>query len=278
MKQNKSIAIVICYFGKFPWYFDFFVHSCSFNLDVDFLIITDNLLYNRPVPPNIKFVFKTLGEFSVLASEKLGFTIDIKFSYKLCDFKPAYGLIFSDFIEDYDYWGQSDIDIIYGNIRGFITDDMLSEFDFISVRHDYTTGCFALYKNSHFINNLFKRSKDMVKVFSGSKHYCFDECNFVQDRLTEGESIFDIETEIESFTHIIKTAESLNEIKAHFDFILLEGLPGKIKFDKGRIIYKKRFEGILYHLYWLKRIYNPPKMGNAIPDVYHISPKQIYFK
>ncbi|MFI5140412.1 MAG: DUF6625 family protein, partial [Sphingobacteriales bacterium] len=234
--------------------------------------------YLKPLPANVKFVYKTLNDISNIAAIKLGFPVNIGDPYKLCDFKPAYGLLFSELLTGYDFWGQSDIDVIYGNIRGFITDDLLSEFDFISIRHDYTSGCFALYKNNPFVNNLFKRSKDYLKVFTGNKHYCFDECNFVHTLLEDGESIFNIETEIESFTHIIKAADSNHEIKAHFDFILVEGVTGKVMFDKGRIIYKRKFEGILYHLFWLKRIYNPKKGMRNIPETYYISPTKIYRK
>jgi hypothetical protein len=274
---SKKIAIVICYFGRFPWYFDYFLHSCQFNLSIDFFIITDINTYDKPLPPNVKFVFKTIDDIVSMASEKLGFPVKIDFSYKLCDLKPAYGLIFSELIEGYDYWGQSDLDIIYGNIRKFITDDMLTLYDFISIRHDYTTGCFALYKNNDFMNNFFKRSKDYKMVFSSVKHYCFDECNFKHDLLTDGASIFEVDAEIESFTHIIKVAEEKQEIKAHFDFILLEGVPGKIRFDNGGVFYKEKFEGILYHLYWLKRVYTPKVVPACIPDNYYISTKKIHF-
>jgi hypothetical protein len=218
-----------------------------------------------------------MQEIKTLASEKLGFSVKIEFPYKFCDFKPAYGLIFSEFTKGFDFWAQSDLDVIYGDIRNFITDDLLNEYDFISVRHDYTTGCFALYRNNPLMNNIFKRSKDYKMVFSNARHFCFDECSFVQDLLTEGQSIFDIKTEIESFTHIIRAASSNNEIKAYFDFILLEGIPGKIKFDRGKILYKKRFEAILYHLYWLKREYKPTRLSPQIPGTYNISPTRIYF-
>jgi hypothetical protein len=127
------------------------------------------------------------------------------------------------------------------------------------------------------MNNIFKRSKDYNKVFSSSKHYCFDECNFGHALLAEGKSILEIETEIESFTHIIKSAEKNNEIKAYFDFILIEGAPGRIKFDCGKIFYKNRFEAILYHLIGLKGVYNPKRVPTNIPNTYRISPKRIYY-
>lgn len=276
-KENNSIIVLICYYGKFPWYFPFFIHSCEFNPSIDFLIFSDNS-YTGDIPANVKIVNKSIEDLKRLASKKLGFEVNIDFPYKLCDFKPAYGVIFSEYIKGYIFWAQSDIDIIFGDIRKFMTADFLERYDFISLRHDYTTGCFALYRNNDLMNTIFTRSKDYKEVFSSSPHFCFDECNFVQDELTAGKSIFELETAIESFTHIIKRAELANEIRCHFDFILMEGLPGRIKFENGRIIYKNRFEGILYHLFWLKRAYTPSSMPAIIPDTYYISPTKIYFK
>jgi hypothetical protein len=152
----------------------------------------------------------------------------------------------------------------------------LDEFDFINPRHDYTTGCFYLVRNSSSLNNIFKRSRDYEKVLSANKHYCFDECNFAHSLLREGKSILEIETEIESFTHVIREAEYKSEIKTYFDFILIEGTPGKIRFDNGKIVYKNTFEAILYHLIGLKQIYTPKSIPDIIPSSYYISPTRIY--
>ena len=275
--MQKSIVILICYYGSFPWYFEYFLHSCKFNPTIDFFIFSD-INYGKQLPKNVTIIKKSIEEIKITASKKLGFSINIDFPYKLCDFKPAYGMLFSEFIEGHDFWGQSDLDVIYGDIRNFVTGEFLNEYDFISVRHDYTSGCFALYRNNSLMNNFFKRSKDYKKVFSNNRHFCFDECSFAWDLLTAGKSIFEVDTEIESFTHLIKSAVKNNEIKAHFDFILVEGVPGKIKFDHGKVIYKNAFEGILYHLFWLKRVYVPKKIPEPIPDTFYISPTRIYHK
>jgi len=271
----SSVKILICYYGKAPWYFPFFLHSCKYNPTIGFLIFSD-IHYDGDIPSNVTIINKSIDEIKCLAEKKLGFAVTIDAPYKLCDFKPAYGYIFSEYIQGYDFWGQSDIDIIYGDIRKFMSEEVLNKYDFISMRHDYTTGCFALYRNNPLMTGIFKRSRDFELVFTSSKHLCFDECNFVQDLLTAGKSIFEINTQIESFTHIIKRAQERNEINAHFDFILMEGLPGSLKFDKGRIIYKNTFEAILYHLFWLKRVYTPEKAWSRIPDTYRISPRCIY--
>jgi hypothetical protein len=273
---ENSIAVLTCWYGPYPWYLPYFIHSCTYNPTIDFIIITDNKQLIPNKPQNIKIVSKTIEEIKLTACKKLGFTVNIDYPYKLCDFKPAYGFLFSELIKGYDFWGQSDLDIIYGDIRSFITDEMLNTYDFISLRHDYTTGCFALYKNNETMNSFFMRSKDYKTVFGNPQHYCFDECNFVWDDLTAGKSIFDLETAIESFTHLIKAAQATNEIKAHFDFILMEGKTGRVIFDNGKIIYKKKFEAVLYHLFWLKKLYNPKLVPKKIPDKYYISPTKIY--
>lgn len=276
MKNLTSIAVITCWYGNYPWYFPYFIHSCSFNPTVDFYIITDNLDIIPNKPENVKIIFKTIEELKKEASIKLGFVVNIDYSYKLCDFKPAYGFLFPEIIKEYDFWAQSDLDIIFGNIREFLTEEMFGTFDFISMRHDYTTGCFALYRNNPKMNTFFMKSKDYRLVFSNAKHYCFDECNFAWDALAVGKSIFEIQTEIVSFTHLIKAAAITNEIKAHFDFILMEGNTGQVVFDNGSIIYKSKFEAILYHLFWVKKVYKPKTTPKNIPDIYYVSTTKIH--
>ncbi len=274
-KHNKRIAILTCWYGSYPWYFPYFIHSCSYNPTIDFCIITDNqqLIYNKP--ENVIKIHKTLDEIKAIGNEKLGFTISIDNPDKLNDFKPAYGFLFPEIIKGYDFWGHSDLDIIYGDIREFLNDEMLTQYDFISLRHDYTTGCFCLYRNNDKVNSFFMRSKDYKLVMSSSPHYCFDECNFAWDELMAGKSILELKTEIESFTHLMKAAEIINDIKVHFDFILMEGKTGRIVFDNGKIIYKNKFEAVLFHLFWLKKVYNPKEV-KEIPNKYYISPTRIY--
>jgi len=276
VETYNTMAVITCWYGPYPWYFSYFLNSCSFNPSVDFFIITDNEMIVHNSPVNVKIIYKRLDEIVEIASQKLGFRVSINHPYKLNDFKPAYGFIFYELIKGYDFWGHSDLDIIYGNIREFLTNEMLDAYDFISLRHDYTTGCFCLYRNNETLNTYFKRSKDYKKILADSRHYCFDEYSFLWDELKSGKSILELESETESFTHLMKAAELSNEIRVHFDFILMEGKTGRIVFDKGRIIYKNQFEAILYHLFWLKKVYLPEKAPSKIPATYFISPTRIY--
>ena len=274
--QKYRIVVLTCWSGPYPWYLPYFIHSCSFNPTIDFYIITDNRNKVADLPSNVKLIYKTLEDFNTNASQRLGFTVCVNDPYKLNDYKPAYGYLFPEIIKGYDFWGHSDLDVVYGDIRAFLDDELLSKYDFISVRHDYTAGCFCLYRNNKKMNTFFMKSKDYKQVMEEQKHYCFDECNFAWSELREGKSILDLDTEIESFTHVIKAAELKKEINAHFDFILMEGHAGRLIFEDGKIIYKNQFEVILYHMVWLKEIYSPAKVFKKIPDKYYISPTRIY--
>lgn len=192
VEKLNAIAILTCWYGPYPWYFPYFIHSCSFNPKVDFIIITDNANPISNKPENVVILHKTFDDIKCIASKKLGFEVIIDNPYKLCDFKPAYGFIFSDILTKYDFWGHGDIDIVYGDIRAFITTEILEEYDVISSRHDYITGSFALYKNTEKINRLFTESRDYKKVFTDNEHYCFDECSFLFEHLNEGGSILDL--------------------------------------------------------------------------------------
>jgi hypothetical protein len=278
MKPLDKIILITCWYGEYPWYLPYYLHSCSYNSNIDFVIITDNTDEIPNLPKNVKIIFKILPDIISATSEKLNFKINIDYPYKLCDFKPAYGFIFPELIKGYDFWGHCDLDIIYGDIRSFFTSELLENYDYLSVRHDYTTGCFGLYRNIDFMNNFFQKSKDYKKIFSDSKHYCFDECSFAWDYLVDGSSIFDVETEIESFTHLMKQAELEKTVRTYFDFILMEGFEGHLKFEKGKIIYRNKYEAIMYHLFWLKKKFNPTKCPKMIPDTYYISSTRIYFK
>jgi len=277
IKNKFSIAIISCWYGPYPWYFPYFIHSCKFNPSIDFFIVTDNEM-SVDLPANIKVIKKSLEEIKLIASARLGFEIQLECPYKLCDFKPAYGYLFPEIVDGYDFWGHGDIDLVYGSIRSFMTDDLLMCHDVISSRHDYITGTFCLFRNNKHINSLFMKSRDYKKVFSSAEHFCFDECNFLFAELQNGASIFDYPDNIQSMTWIVKEAQQRGTLKAFFDFIIVEGSTGKIMWHKGRVFYKQQYEAMFYHLIKFKTACDKPRVYIPIPDTFCFGPKTIYKK
>lgn len=164
-------VIIICWFGQLPEYFDFFLNSCKVNTDYDFLIFTDQKI--KIQEENIIIIEKTLSEINKLLSRKLKMDINIKQPYKLCDFRPAYGKIFEEYLVKYRFWGHCDIDQIFGKINSFITDEILNKYE--RINHN---GHLSLYKNCKKMNNLYMQNGSPFsyrEVFSSDFNYAFDE-------------------------------------------------------------------------------------------------------
>lgn len=274
MPQQKSIALITCYYGSFPWYFKFFLKSCAFNPTVSFIIVTD-IAYSQELPQNVIFIHKPWDDLITQIDETLEIKSEIDKPYKLCDFKPAYGLIFSDLLKDYDFWGHGDIDIIFGNIRSFITDEILDTYELVNVRHDVLTGYFLLFKNNSKMNYLFTHSKDYEKVFTSPRNFYFDETNYMFDEFKSGMHYSEIHSEIESMNHVVLRLEEEGYIKPYLNFHVIEGNPGKMIWDNGTLTYCNSVEILLYHMVIFKNICHISKM-KKVPDRFRISHKRIY--
>lgn len=176
----KKIIIFIPYYGKFKNYFQFFLESIRFNPTIDFLIMTDD--HSRyDYPPNVKIIYNTFKDFRNIVQNHFNFNISLETPYKLCDFKPAYGFIMESYFKGYDFWGFCDTDMIFGNIRHFITDDILSTYSRI-----FQKGHLSLFKNTKEWNTLFMNCNSINKnyhfadyreVFSSPQIFYFDEYN-----------------------------------------------------------------------------------------------------
>ena len=244
--KQRSLIILLSFFGEFPWYFNFFLHSCKNNPTVSFYIITDNnKIFNKP--KNVSLVTKTIKQFQKLATEKLGFPTALIQAYKICDFRPSLGFLFPELIAGFDFWGYGDIDIIYGNLRKFLTDELLDNYDIFSFRPEYLTGSFTILRNTKKINTLFMQSRDYKIVLSQNEYFNFDECNFIFSPLQDEISIDEIPCQIESMTHVVRRKEKEHSLRPYFDWHLVEGSAGNVKWNNGKIIYMNQFEAILYH-------------------------------
>lgn len=173
---NKKICFVIPYFGNFTPYFQLTLNSMGTNSDIDWLIFTDNRK-EYCYPQNVKVNYMEFSELQELVQSKFDFTISLKTPYKLCDFKPAYGYVFSEYLKGCDYWGHCDIDVIFGRIRKFLTPEILGGgYDKI-----FELGHMTLYRNTEENNKRFMLTiggtQRYKAVFRDSNNQIFDEGN-----------------------------------------------------------------------------------------------------
>lgn len=245
----KKILVFTFYFGKSPWYLDYFMQSCVDNNDIDFIFFTD-IKGIKIKGDNIKIISISFEEFSRTISNYFSFELNILHPIKLCDIRPSFGEVFQDLIKDYDFWGYCDVDVVFGRIRYFLDDSVLENNDVIFTKPDYPTGFFAIYKNEAHINSLYKSSPDYIKVFQDEKLLLFDECGGFYSQVCNGVNILDTEYVIDSMHHILE--RNRDSITVLYEFYSIEGTPGRIKYDNGVLTYKDEFEVLLYHLTAIK--------------------------
>jgi hypothetical protein len=157
MPPRPAIAIVVAYFGQAPLGLPAFLVSCRHNPDVRWLIYTDFAVPSE-VPANVTFRPMQLDELSARASDAVHARVALSPSYprKICDLKPAYGAIFADDMREFDFWAYSDLDIVWGDVRRFMTDELLAAHDIVSSRLGRLSGHFTLFRNTARVNQLFE--------------------------------------------------------------------------------------------------------------------------
>lgn len=118
----KSIVVIFPYFGKLPVQYKMWRASALCNPSVDFMFFTDA---NVEPAKNIIVHQMQFRDFQQLVQKAFDFPIVLDRPYKLCEYKQAYGFILKDYIQDYDFWGFGDLDLVYGDIRSFLTNSVL---------------------------------------------------------------------------------------------------------------------------------------------------------
>ena len=145
----KTTCFIIPYFGPLPNTFPVWLRTCAENPEYDWLIVTDDhSTYEYPV--NIHVQYTTFDAFVGRVQSHFDFPIALKYPYKICDFRAAFGEIFAEELREYRFWGHCDLDQYFGKINHFITEEILSSYDKI-----LCLGHFTLFRNSPEINRMY---------------------------------------------------------------------------------------------------------------------------
>ena len=247
-KHLNKVCLIIPYFGKWPDYFEIFLHSAQKQDLLDIILFSD-IEYRNKLPSNIKIIKFSLKDFNTLASSKLNLKIEINNPYKLCDFKPLYGHIFEDYLNNYDFWAFGDLDVIYGKLFKLLPQKWYL-YDILTFREEWISGSLTILKNNSYINKLYKKSKLYKQHLLSLENCAFDECGHIyhllQGKKTKAILKYD---KIESFTWIIRNEELNHNLKIFSKKIIKESIPKNdyIFFNNGSIIDSSNKEYIYYH-------------------------------
>ncbi len=266
-RKKRKCCFIIPYFGKLPENFQFFLNSCAYNKDFNWLIFTDdNSKYDYP--ENVKKIEMQFDRMRSMVQSKFDFIISLEKPYKLCDYKPAYGLIFEEYLTEFEFWGHCDCDLIFGKLNHFITEDLLENYDKL-----FVLGHCTLYRNSDEINRIFMKPIENQflyrKVYTTKKSCTFDE-TYLPDNIN---TIFDFYG-----YRVLKDDYSANLMRrpvgfrlTHFDkisgdYLYESKMPNFFVFDKGVLKrYRKKF-GVLSENEYMYIHFQSREMKNCLKD------------
>src|SRR5262249_25313434 len=92
-----------------------------------------------------------------------------------------FGVIFQDDIAGARFWGHCDMDVIFGDVRKFVTEELLTEYTKLFIH-----GHFSLYRNCEAANQYFTLKAPGITytdVFTSEKAFAFDEFSGVRTLL-----------------------------------------------------------------------------------------------
>jgi glycosyltransferase involved in cell wall biosynthesis len=278
--DTPSVCLIVCYLGPLPGWIHYYLQSCAFNPSLDFLIFTDQ----RDIPPppaNVRIEHLTADKFNHLAASKLGFPIQLSHPRKLCDFKPAYGHLFEEFLASYDYWGYTDLDVVYGDLRRYLSEARLQQFDLFTARKEFLLGHFTLFRNTSELKTLYQRSSDLPATLQSPDVLGFDECGRQWWRRLEGKPLTS-DAYCDSMTHIVLRQQASRQLSVCFWPGVLEWpeLPAegwRLRWKSGRLErIAPRREAMYVHFHGFKHsagFQHPPSCPD--PRAFDITPNGI---
>ncbi len=169
-----KIAIAATWLGgALPPYFNLWLASAKANETVDFHLFTDRM--ELKASGNIHVHYCTLADIKARAEAAMKMRCSLKHPYKICDYRVAYGVMYADILKPYDFWGFCDLDVVFGDLRAFLTEELLSEYDKIS-----NLGHLMLFRNTDRVNRTFMDCRnDMFNTYYEAFHMeancAFDE-------------------------------------------------------------------------------------------------------
>ena len=268
--MKYKIALILPYFGKWPEWIDLFFYSCLKNKEIDFFIYTDcdkpKIIANAE---NIKYHKLSFKEYCAFVSNRLKISFYPEHTYKLCALKPFYGYLHKNELTGYAFWGFGDIDVVWGRIRHFYTDEILDGADVLSTHEDHVSGHLLLLRNNEKFCNLCFKIKNWEDRLTSEELCGLDESDFsdllmpemklaqrmrmIFRRLTKWDKEWYVYIKIIKFIKLLTGYKKRYYFKEQFTTpVLFDNMTGRCDTDSewiyknGRVINEKTSKEIIY--------------------------------
>lgn len=89
---------------------------------------------------------------------------------RVWNFRPAFGELYAEELEGFDWWGHTDFDCVYGRVERWYSDEYLSGIDITANHHDYISGPWTLYRNNPEVNGLYTETDEWMERMEGEDY------------------------------------------------------------------------------------------------------------
>jgi len=177
IEPQKPWLVIICvYFGRWPAWMNFFVESCKWNPEVHWRIYTDcGEPENRA--DNITFIPVSFADYAANARERLNIAFEPANPFKLCDLRPAFGVLHESEIAAYPFYGHGDIDVIYGNIEKFYG-ALRDDYDVMSTHPERASGHFLVIRNTPALRRAYELIPSYAEVLADPHQTGIEESGY----------------------------------------------------------------------------------------------------
>ncbi len=164
------VKLLSAWFGpKPPWYSLFVEQMKRFQM-VDWECVPP---FDGPHSEQADWMNKLVTERLGVACRK-GAGVD---DNSVCDLRPAYGEIFADKYEGYDWWGWCDLDMLFGDMDKLLQWICLPEVNVVTFKREYLSGCLTLLRNTPFLKRVYRLGR-YWEVFGDTRYHCWDESGY----------------------------------------------------------------------------------------------------
>ena len=212
-----------------------YLHSLANQRTLDLLLLTDGTA--PELPANARRVEMTLDQLRERAIATLGTPVRLHRTRNICDLRPAYGLIFEEFLRGYAYWAFGDEDVLYGDLDAMLAPHLDGTADLVVPGLTGKSGHLTLVKNDRRTNELAMRDPAYKDVLVSVEHWAYDETSWRRG------------AEISSFHTIVTAAEARGELSVHRGLprVVNVPAPGRWYVYDGRRLHEDNGKELLYY-------------------------------
>jgi hypothetical protein len=209
--RRGKVLLILPYFGSYGPWFPLYLHSLARQKTLDLLLVSDS---NPPdLPSNARRVDMTLDGLREFATARLGMPVRLHRMRNICDLRPAYGLVFEEFTQGYDYWAFGDEDVLYGDLDGMLAPELDGNADLVVPGTDGKSGHLTMVRNGARTNQLAMKDPVYERVLMSREHWAYDETSWRRGAA------------ISSFHTIVTAAEARGELSIRRGLPRLANVP-----------------------------------------------------